>query len=206
MAIATPPEREAHGLAFDPVRGRLVLFGGRDLAGTQVFGDTWEFEGSNWQLRATGRPPARCLFPMTWSSARATVTLACGTTRPNSPWGSALSDVWEWNGTVWSSRPGLRDGRIAPALGHDPVRNELVLCGGHAMVGFPTPQPWSFDETWVLAAAGNWTLRPTVNSAGRRSEAVLVFDPLRARLQLLGGTDIGGVGPDPPSGLDLRMS
>ncbi|MGE0144772.1 MAG: hypothetical protein AB7I19_14880, partial [Planctomycetota bacterium] len=202
LATSSPPAREAHGLAFDPVRARLVLFGGRDLARTQVFGDTWEFDGGNWQLVASTGPAARCLFPMTWHAGRNVVTLACGTSSPNTPWGTALADVWEWNGSTWSRRAGLRDGRIAPALGHDPVRNELVLCGGHAVVGSPTqPMPVSFDETWTLGgAAPSWSLRATSVSAGRRSTAVLTFDPARGRLQLLGGSDLGGGGPDPLSG------
>lgn len=201
IAANAPPAREAHGLAFDPRRARLVLFGGRDPAHTQVHRDTWEFDGFTWQQVANSGPSARCLFPMCWHAGRNTVVIACGTTSPSTPWGSALADVWEWNGSAWSQRPGLSEGRIAPALGHDPLRDELVLCGGHAVVGWPNPMPWSFDETWTFGAASTrWTLRSTSVSAGRRSAATLTFDPLRSRLQLLGGSDLGGGGPDPLSG------
>ncbi|MBI5853426.1 MAG: hypothetical protein HZB39_20645 [Planctomycetes bacterium] len=201
VASNAPPAREAHGLAYDPLRARLVLFGGRDLAHTQVYRDTWDFDGVTWTLRATGGPGARCLFPMCWHAGRNTVVIACGTSSPSTPWGTALADVWEWNGSAWSQRIGLSEGRIAPALGHDPVRDELVLCGGHAVVGWPNPMPWSFDETWTFGAASTrWSLRGTSVSAGRRSAAALTFDPLRARLQLLGGSDLGGGGPDPLSG------
>ena len=42
--------------ATDPVRGRLVLYGGNDQTGTNLF-DTWEFDGATWLLRT---PAASC--------------------------------------------------------------------------------------------------------------------------------------------------
>lgn len=39
LAQPAPPARQAHTMAFDEVRGEVVLFGGWD--GTQIFGDTW---------------------------------------------------------------------------------------------------------------------------------------------------------------------
>ena len=200
IATGGPSPREAHGLAFDPLRDRLVLFGGRDLAHTQVFHDTWLFDGTSWQLTTQSGPSARCLFPMTWDATRSAVVLACGTSTANSPWGTALADIWAWDGTSWSRLPGLSEGRIAPALGADPVSYDLVLCGGHAVVGYPNPMPWSFDETWTLSAgATRWTRRIPSVTPGGRSAATLVFDPMRNHLQILGGSDIGYGGPDPLS-------
>jgi len=38
-AIQSPPPREAFGMAYDPVRGTIVIFGGLD--GDQLLNDTW---------------------------------------------------------------------------------------------------------------------------------------------------------------------
>jgi hypothetical protein len=42
-----PPARAAHALAFDALRGRVVLFGGyaEPFAGTVALQDTWELAG-----------------------------------------------------------------------------------------------------------------------------------------------------------------
>jgi hypothetical protein len=43
--LSSPPARESMGMAWDDVRGHIVMFGGR--AG-KVFRDTWVWDGSNW--------------------------------------------------------------------------------------------------------------------------------------------------------------
>ncbi len=54
-AAAAPDARSGHGLAADPVRGAVVLFGGFD--GTQKLGDTWELVGSTWTERTPSTAP-----------------------------------------------------------------------------------------------------------------------------------------------------
>src|SRR5688500_20402598 len=44
----TPPARRLAGAAYDPVRDRVVLFGGGH--GTASLFDTWEFDGTTWNL------------------------------------------------------------------------------------------------------------------------------------------------------------
>jgi len=50
-----PPAREHYGMAFDAVRGRLVLFGGN---GGGLLNDTWEFDprAGSWQQTALSGP------------------------------------------------------------------------------------------------------------------------------------------------------
>src|SRR5262245_51346436 len=46
----SPGARSSPGLAYDPVRGRTVMFGG--VAPSQAtYTDTWEWDGSTWQQR-----------------------------------------------------------------------------------------------------------------------------------------------------------
>ncbi|HZJ63608.1 MAG TPA: hypothetical protein VFD36_08865 [Kofleriaceae bacterium] len=39
------------GVAFDPRRRVLVVFGGGDPSGSALFSDTWEFDGTAWHQR-----------------------------------------------------------------------------------------------------------------------------------------------------------
>src|SRR6266540_2547779 len=72
-----PSLREAFGMAYDRVRGRVVLFGGIDLTGT-VFGDTWAWDGTVWQQVASTCPTARLGLAMAYDSARGRVVLFGG--------------------------------------------------------------------------------------------------------------------------------
>jgi hypothetical protein len=56
----TPGVRNAHGLAFDARRGRVVLFGGADASA--VRDDTWEYDGRVWH-NVAGRGPGRAPSP-----------------------------------------------------------------------------------------------------------------------------------------------
>src|SRR5262245_59398026 len=48
LSPTTWPSNRSHGaLAYDALRGRLVLFGGYNEVGTRL-GDTWEFDGTEW--------------------------------------------------------------------------------------------------------------------------------------------------------------
>src|SRR5262249_1345141 len=62
----SPPARRAHALAFDPVRIRVVLFGGVDANGAPL-GDTWEWDGSAWlQMSPLLSPPARAVHALAY--------------------------------------------------------------------------------------------------------------------------------------------
>jgi len=44
-----PAARYLPGVAYDVKRDVLVLFGGGDPAGMDLFGDTWELDGTTWR-------------------------------------------------------------------------------------------------------------------------------------------------------------
>src|SRR4030095_12738123 len=60
--IGAPPLRQDPALAFDPVRGTVLMCGGNGPGfptGTPL-GDTWELVGNTWlQLAVTGPPPRK---------------------------------------------------------------------------------------------------------------------------------------------------
>ena len=99
--------------AYDPIRKRLVLFGGLNVS--IPFDDTWTYDGttSTWHLETTPyRPPGRFEGAMTWFPARKSVLLAGGVGLP-----ASLIDAYEWDGTKWHVIPSSTGPRGRSELG-----------------------------------------------------------------------------------------
>src|SRR5262249_58787461 len=117
LPAQSPPPRWAHALAYDAVHGRTVLFGGANSTFIpSAYGDTWEWDGSNWFQRVTSpAPSARFLHALAYDSARGRTVLFAGI---------GASDTWEWDGGTWTLRspatnPAARSGH---ALAFDSLR------------------------------------------------------------------------------------
>jgi hypothetical protein len=90
---AKPSPRGQAGVAYDPVRQVVVLFGG---LGSTPLGDTWEWNGATWTQRMVAGPPARSGHGMAWDPARKRVVLFGGFTSMQT-----LDDQWDWDGQTW---------------------------------------------------------------------------------------------------------
>jgi hypothetical protein len=56
---SSPSARYTHAMAYDSVRGKVVMFGGNDGSGTSGhFNDTWEYDGVNWTQVTTAISPS----------------------------------------------------------------------------------------------------------------------------------------------------
>jgi hypothetical protein len=71
-----PASRAYHDVAFDPLRGRLVLFGG--VGDGNVTGDTWEWDGRFWVQVADTGPAPRAYHGMAYDVAGKRVLLFGG--------------------------------------------------------------------------------------------------------------------------------
>jgi len=106
LAIA-PRGRSEFAMAFDAVRGRVVLFGGmtNDVAGNSApSGETWEYDGVSWIQRVTdsGTGPApRIGHTLFFDPVRRVTTLYGGDTQLANP---RAGDIWTWDGTRWTQR------------------------------------------------------------------------------------------------------
>jgi hypothetical protein len=177
----SPSPRISHGMAFDALRQRVVLFGGggANASGWTGLSDTWEWDGSNWtQLRPTTSPPARFGASMAWDTVRQRLVLFGG-------WGAppdrSLADTWEWDGATWAQRTPTRSppGHSSQAMASDPVHRRVVLFGGLPGSN-PGPGTWEWDgSTWAQAT-------PIMSPPARRSHA-MAWDAARQRILLFGG-------------------
>ncbi len=218
IATAGPTARWGAAMAYDPIGGQIVLFGGR-TSGINVLADTWVLRDATWtKVDATG-PVARSgavLIP-----GPGGLVLYGGTN------GAALADGWRWTGTGWTSLgPQAPGARAAPAAAFDTARRRAVLFGSGPN---NDPRTWEWDGTaWrgvtpevpmaveyaastydplhqqalVLAGGITWAVRDgswttlTTASATALSGPGLVYDLLRDRAVLFGGVNSASV----PSG------
>ncbi len=80
VTATVPPGRYDHTMATDPIRNRVVMFGGPGAA------DTWEFDGTNWSPSpATTLPPARADDYLAYDWVRGQVVMFGGGQR-NDTW------------------------------------------------------------------------------------------------------------------------
>lgn len=89
-----PPARDQAALAYDNTRNAVVLFGGYNNFSNATFGDTWEWNGSDWRLMQSSIAPApRLWHVLTHDVAHNTTILFGGLVNG----GSVGNDTWEYH-------------------------------------------------------------------------------------------------------------
>jgi hypothetical protein len=181
IAPATRPSaRDAHAMAYDSIRGRVVLFGGRNGADLTLLDDVWEWDGIAWYgpFRPTPRPSARRWHGMAFAANRNRTVLFGGND------GARKDDVWEWNGATWSGptqpspRPSPRDG---VSLAYNALRTRVVLFGGHDGTS-STSDIWEWSGT-----AWSGPTQPFTRPSARNRNG-FAYDSVRRTTVLFGGT------------------
>lgn len=175
VVAQSPEPRPAYSraAAYDPVRQRLVLFGGFSRGGYN--NETWAWDGRSWTLTDTTGPSARNWPQMAWDARRRVLVLFGGDTRQG-----RFGDTWEFDGTRWrlvaGSGPPPRTGH---RLAYAASSGSVILFGGSdgdVMLN----DTWSWDgTTWRRVAESG----PSPRSIFAMSE-----DPSSGGVLLFGGT------------------
>jgi len=101
----SPPARVDAAAVYHPTAGVGIVFGG-SASGAQygALGDTWSFDGSNWQQLTNGPQPGARRFPaMAYDPIRDRVVMSGGEFLSPFPGGSTIyDDTWEHDGTSWT--------------------------------------------------------------------------------------------------------
>lgn len=180
--VNQPPPRNAHGMAYDSARQRVVLYGGVGANGV-LLTDTWEWDGVDWQPRTPAHAPG-VYEPgsMAYDSARGVVVLFGGYRTA----GGLSAETWLWDGTDWIQRTPAHapSARSRCGMAFDSRRGRMVLFGGHA-------DPSTLDDTWEWTGADWLRLSPATSPPARGSDA-LAFDLARGRTVLFGGDTLHG--------------
>ena len=159
--------RWGHAAAFDPVRRKVVFFGGDGPWGR--FADTCEWTGQGWRRVANEAPVRSWETSMVHDVARGETLLFQGLIGlwPVGPF------TWTWDGERWRERtpavePPARD---SFALTYDSRRERVVLFGGYDLERY-------YDDTWEWDGT-TWVERqPTVRPAAGPGW-VMAYDPER---------------------------
>jgi cysteine-rich repeat protein len=199
VTTSSLPARWQHAMAYDRDRHRMVLFGGVGDSGT--FGDTWEFDGEDWQrVRSATSPPPRREAVMAYDEARRKIVLYGGRNG-----GTYFGDTWTWDGTEWQNvtpppppptdppnppnPPTSPPGRFGPAMAFDATIGDVVLFGGSDGNNL-------YADTWLWDGI-HWTKVPvsTDNPPGRLWSQ-MTYDRERERIVMFGGSDGSAVFQD----------
>jgi len=92
-----PSARQIHMMAYDSIRRRTVLFGGK-LENGSLGAETWEWDGVSWARRSVldpdgdGAPAAKAIAGMAFDATQGCTLLFGGVTNPSPP----HTDVWEF--------------------------------------------------------------------------------------------------------------
>ena len=191
LSFPPPAARVQHAAIYDPVRNRMLVFGG--LVGSTLKNDVWELSLAGtptWKpLAVAGTPPsARRGATAIYDPVRDRM-LVYGGAAPG-----ALSDVWALSlgaSPAWTllaptgTPPPTRSGHSAV---YDPVRDRMVVFGGQSGLTYRS-------DAWALALAGTpaWTnMAPSGGPPDARARHSGIYDSVRDRLVVFGGNDTGG--------------
>jgi hypothetical protein len=175
------PGRQTASMAYDPVRGVTVMFGGFYADNTHqndgTLSDTWEWNGSTWTQKANG-PGPRIKGQMVWDPDRQRILLYGGRVG-----GSAqANDLWEWDGTTWTQRSPSGDlppGNELATAAYDPGRKALVVQTA-TTTNPPVGQTWELiDDHWTLVGT-------TAENAFTNGTFVMQYDTAREHVVGIG--------------------
>jgi hypothetical protein len=183
-----PTQRGLAAMAFDPLRDRMVLFGGVDL---ESLGDTWELEVTPTSAQWTDASPAvgptpRRFHTMVFDEDRGAVVMLGGAFVDTTGTFDLLEDAWEWvseNGAqTWRPISITTGIRVSSAGVYDSVDRRVLVFGGDTASG-------PIDA--LISIRGD-TLEPIVSTSIRPpplERAAMIFDEASQRTLLFGGSD-----------------
>ncbi len=153
--LGGPRPTELHSMAYSPIHGGVVMFGGLDHSGssTVAHSDFWVFSSATMEwtpvVQIAGLPSypeAREGSAMCYHPGRQSLILAGG-----SQGNTNYDDVWEWRVDRWeeitpyANNPAWQDSHSPrgthQTLIYDDTRQEMIAYGGGG---------GGFDEVWVL--------------------------------------------------------
>jgi hypothetical protein len=87
-------------MGWDPVRQRVVLFGGEGM--NRTLNDTWEWDGTTWtDVTSVPSPSPRGFTDLVWHPPRRSHMVYAG----SSGLFAVLDDTWERRGPDWAQQP-----------------------------------------------------------------------------------------------------
>jgi hypothetical protein len=194
-----PSPRYDHSALYDPVRDRLVVFGGR---GSGAFGDTWvfSFASKSWsEVGGTG-PAPRFGQGTVYDPANRRMLVVMG------EGAGFFNDVWSFDldKDVWTQIKGNNTGRTMEGTPRPRYGQSAILDNrGRVVVSHGFSDQGRFDDTWAFDfARGEWVnITPTSGPKPlKRCLHEMAYNPTNDQMYLFGGCS-SGFGPCPQGDL-----
>ena len=202
IAGTKPPARTGAAMAYDSVRSKFVLFGGRAGSGYD-YQDTWEWDPTTGVWTETSgagaKPDARAQHGMIFDAKAGKVVLfGGGRSQINGDImtvGLAFGDTWEYDGATaaWTklATTAAPSARVDFGFAYSSVAKKGYLFGGMEMTtpgvdGTPMQDTWEWDGT-----AGTWTERTSSgNKPSPRFAHGMAIDTAKGQAVIFGGYDM----------------
>ncbi|HKS22451.1 MAG TPA: kelch repeat-containing protein [Thermoanaerobaculia bacterium] len=184
----SPTPRVLSGAAYDPLRDRVVLFGGATISADNktvtTLHDTWEFDGTTWrQVIADG--PAVDKPLLAWDAARANILMLGVDTNIATHQYTYDPSVPAWKEKTGTRLPScVNEGGL---VGQD--TNGTVFFTGGACAGVSNIEQ---SEEWD---GNQWNPVTVKLNVGRVFGAAMTFDLARQQVLLFGGNPVLGGAP-----------
>ncbi len=160
--VGTPPARSDAAIAYDPLTGQVVMFGG--LGDNGSLGDTWIWNGADWTQEVLSPSPlSRTGASMVYDpKLHGLVLFGGGPDQPISVSQQAnLDATWLWTGTGWKridtphdpTSNGLGGIGVSGAMAYDATTGRVVLVTSATGIHFIacSAETWTFDGSdWLL--------------------------------------------------------
>ncbi|HET6261537.1 MAG TPA: hypothetical protein VFG99_04785, partial [Chloroflexia bacterium] len=177
-----PEARSLGGVAYDPGRNVLVMYGGSTQ--DRVFSDTWEWDGRAWSKKDVTGPGLLHHTSMVYDAERKELVMYGGNLQATESTRSDITfpeDTWTWNGQAWrkAATQGLGP-RYHYAITYDAARKVALIFGGATRSG-------NRNDIWGWNGAAWSEYLPQGPEPSARSAARMAFDERSGKTILFGG-------------------
>ena len=176
-----PSARAEAAMCYDSRLDRVVMFGGYVIEGKSYLpvGDTWAFDGQDWEQISTIGPSKRNNASMVYHSVEDEVVLFGGSTGRNG-YGENKGETWVLTDTSWNRY----DFQQPPN-----IFNAAMAIDDKGIVRFGG---WNgktrIAETWRMTKEG-WSLVKTKRTPSARNHTSMAYDSKNGKVYLYGGHD-----------------
>jgi N-acetylneuraminic acid mutarotase len=180
-----PSERYGPAMAYDELKGRLILFGGAEWNAGVFYNDTWayDYNSNEWmKLNPSVQPPSRFNPGVAYIPDQQAILIFGG----YEPSKHNLADTWLFDvrTDTWLELkpPNSPSPRSNVGMVYDEKNKKVILFGGSSNSEYPNSDTWVYDFEY-----NTWTEMNPVASPRPQYGVGMVYDSLKDRVLLLEG-------------------